>query len=82
MNEEDQERLQELESINSEEEIANELKDRRAGLAIKIEQAQQQIDNCHDDELEDLQKQMMELKQLMKEIYPSDEDEGSTKDED
>ena len=51
-------------------------------MAIEVKQAQQQIDNCHDDELEDLQKQMMDLKQLWKEIYPSDEDEGSKVDKD
>ena len=76
MSEEDQKRIQELERINSEEEIINEIKARRAGLAIEIEQAQQQIDNCLDDELDEAQKQMMELQQLWKEIYLSDEEEG------
>ena len=70
MDEVNQKRLQELERIHSKEEIADQLKNRRVELATDIEETQQQIDNCHDDQLEDLEKQMMEYKQLMKETIP------------
>ena len=55
LDKENQKRLQELERIHSKEEIANQLKNRRVKLATDIEQTQQQIDNCHDDQLEDLE---------------------------
>ena len=45
----------------SREEIDVDLQNRRGELDIDIETIQSQIDNCRDDQLEDLQKQMMEL---------------------
>jgi len=78
----EEEKEEELERIHSKEEIADQLKNRRVELDTDIEKTQQQIDNCHDDQLEDLQKQMMEYQQLRKELYPSDEEEGAMMEED
>ena len=82
LDEENQKRLQELDRVHSKEEIDDQLKTCQGEIATDIDQTQYQIDNCHDDQLEDLEKQMMGLKQLMKEIYPSDEEEGATTEED
>ena len=78
MDKEDKNRLKELEQVLSKEEIAEALKNRRVELDTDIEETQHQIDNCHDDQQEDLEKQMMEYQKLRKELYPSDEEEESS----
>ena len=42
---------------------------------MDIEQTQYQINNCDDDQKENLEIQMMEYKKLKQELYPSDEEE-------
>ena len=59
MDEEDKNRLKTLKQNQSDKEIAEELKNRRGELDTDIEETQSRIDNCHDDQLEDLEKQMM-----------------------
>ena len=62
----------------SREEINVDLPNLRGELDIDIEILQNQIDNCHDDQLEDLEKQMMELLTLREELYPSDKDDDES----
>ena len=45
-----------------------EAKQRRRELEMEIEDTQNQIENCHDDQREDLEKQMMVFKRLREEI--------------
>ena len=51
------------------------LQTRREDIYIDIETLQRQIDNCHDDQLEDLEKEMMELLIVQGELYSSEDDE-------
>ena len=66
-------------SVASDEENREEnevdLQTRRKEVYIDIETLQSQIDNCHDDHLEDLEKQMMELLIVQGELYSSKDDE-------
>ena len=62
----------------SREETDVDLQNRRGELYIDIETLQSQIDNCHDDHLEDLEKQMMELLILQEELHSSDEDKDES----
>ena len=62
----------------SREETDVDLQNRRGELYIDIETLQSQIDNCHDDQLEDLEKQMMELLILQGELYSSNEDKDES----
>ena len=59
----------------SRKEIAEELQDQRGELDTDIKKIQSLVDNCHDDQLEDLQKQMIELLTLREELYPRDKEE-------
>ena len=60
------------------EEIYVDLQTRREEVYIDIDTLQSQIENCQDDHLEDLEKQMMELLTIQEELYSSeDEHDGN-----
>ena len=75
LNEEDKNQLKDLEQNKTDEECGQELKNRREELEMDIEQTQYQINNCDDDQKENLEIQMMEYKKLRQELYPSNEEE-------
>ena len=58
------------------EENEKDLQIRRKNVYKDIETLQSEIENCHDDQLEDLEKEMMELLIVQGELYSSKDDES------
>mmetsp|Transcript_29726 Transcript_29726/g.31927 ORF Transcript_29726/g.31927 Transcript_29726/m.31927 type:complete len:187 (+) Transcript_29726:954-1514(+) len=75
LNKEDKNQLKDLEQNKTDEECGQELKKRQEELEMDIEQTQYQINNCYDDQKENIEIQMMEYKKLRQELYPSNEEE-------